>query len=259
MKKRLENKVAIITGGGTGIGAATALRFAEEGGKVVICGRRIEPLEEVAQQIKAAGGECTPLSVDVSDEEAVKKLVATAVSRYGRLDIVVNNAMLMVPGMIANHSTKAWQQNFRVSLDGALYLMREASEELLKNRGSVVNVASVNGLLGSPGTAGYSAAKAAMIQLTRNAAIEWAPRARCNVVAPGAFLTPPTKAVLPTEEAQAATGKSIPLRRIGDPRECANAILFLASDEASYITGACLPVDGGRTAELNTGAASWEE
>ena len=123
----------------------------------------------------------------------------------------------------------------------------------------MVNISSVCGLLGSTGTAGYSAAKAAMIGLTRNASIEWAPHIRVNAITPGAFLTPAFEQVAPDEESQQATGKTIPLKRVGDPRECANAILFLASDEASYITCAVLAVDGGRTAELNTGAASWED
>ncbi|MBM7424356.1 SDR family NAD(P)-dependent oxidoreductase [Spongiibacter marinus] len=259
MADRLHNKVAIITGGGQGIGAATALRFAEEGAKVVICSRRLEPLEVVAQQIREAGGECLPLSVDVSDEEAVKRLVADTLAQFGRIDIVVNNAVLMVPGMLANHSTRAWHQNFQVSLDGAMFLMREAYSELKKHRGAVVNVSSVCGLAGSVATAGYSAAKAGVIALSKSASIEWAPAIRVNTVVPGAFLTPALETVNPDEETQRATGKTIPLGRIGDPRECANAILFLASDEASYITGAVLNVDGGRMAELNTGSARWED
>jgi NAD(P)-dependent dehydrogenase (short-subunit alcohol dehydrogenase family) len=198
-------------------------------------------------------------SCDVSDEEAVRQLVATTVQAYGKLDIVVNNAVLMVPGMLANHSTKAWHQNFRVSLDGAMFLMRESFTQLRANGGAVVNVASVCGLLGSVGTAGYSAAKAGMIALSRNAAIEWGKQGvRVNTVVPGVFLTPPTLGLMPDAAAQEATAKSLPLGRIGDPVECANAILFLASDEASYITGAELVVDGGRTAELNTGTASWD-
>ncbi|WP_269618167.1 SDR family NAD(P)-dependent oxidoreductase [Zhongshania sp. BJYM1] len=259
MSKRLSGKVAIITGGGQGIGAATAIRFAEEGADVVICGRRIEPLQSVAKQIEELGGRCLPLSVDVSKEDAVKQMVVDCIARFGRLDIVVNNAVLMVPAMLANHSAKRWHQNFQVSLDGAMYLMREAYPQLEMNSGTVVNVSSVCGLAGSPGTAAYSAAKAAMIALSRNAAIEWAPKIRCNVVVPGAFLTPAMTSVNPDEESQAKTGRTIPLKRIGDPRECANAILFLASEESSYITGAVLPVDGGRMAELNTGSASWEE
>lgn len=256
---RLQNKVAIITGAGQGIGAVTACRMAEEGAKVVLAARRLNLLEEVVARIEAAGGTAMACSCDVSDEEAVRQLVATTVQAYGKLDIVVNNAVLMVPGMLANHSTKAWHQNFRVSLDGAMFLMREAFTQLRANGGAVVNVASVCGLLGSVGTAGYSAAKAGMIALSRNAAIEWGKQGvRVNTVIPGVFLTPPTLGLMPDAAAQEATAKSLPLGRIGDPVECANAILFLASDEASYITGAELVVDGGRTAELNTGSASWD-
>jgi meso-butanediol dehydrogenase / (S,S)-butanediol dehydrogenase / diacetyl reductase len=196
--------------------------------------------------------------VDITDENAVRGLVAAAVAHFGGLDIVVNNAVLMVPGKLAEMDTRGWRQNFRVSLDGAMFLMREAFPELARRGGSVVNVSSVCGLKGSPATAGYSAAKAAMLGLSRNAAIEWGGQVRVNTVIPGAFLTPPTAAVLPSDAAREATAKSIPAGRIGDPRECANAILFLASDEASYVTGAELVVDGGRTAELNTGTASWE-
>lgn len=255
---RLENKVAIITGAGQGIGAATARRFAAEGASVVLAARRLELLQEVVDDIDAAGGTAMARSVDIADEQAVQGLVRDTVEQYGKLDIVVNNAVLMVPGMLADHDTRAWRQNFMVSLDGAMFLMREAYSELRANGGAVVNVASVCGLLGSAGTAGYSAAKAGMIALTRNAAIEWGGQVRANTVVPGVFLTPPTQGLMPDAASQAATAKSIPVKRIGDPVECANAILFLASDEASYITGAELVVDGGRTAELNTGTASWD-
>ena len=139
-----------------------------------------------------------------------------------------------------------------------MYLMREAYSQLRENNGAVVNVASVCALAGSAGTAGYSAAKAGMLALTRNAAIEWGGKVRVNSVVPGVFLTPPTEQMMPDEASQAATGRSLPIGRIGNPVECANAILFLASDEASYITGAELVVDGGRTAELLTGTASWD-
>ena len=256
---RLANKVVIVTGAGQGIGATTARRMAAEGAKVVLAARRKNLLDEVVAEIEAAGGVAMAYSCDVSDEESVKQLVAATVQTYGKLDIVVNNAVLMVPGMLASHSTKAWRQNFLVSLDGAMFLMREAYPQLKLNKGAVVNVASVCGMLGSVGTAGYSAAKAGMISLSRSAAIEWGKQGvRVNTVIPGVFLTPPTLGLMPDTESQAATAKSLPLGRIGDPVECANAILFLASDEASYITGAELVVDCGRTAELNTGTANWD-
>lgn len=255
---RLQDKVAIVTGASQGIGEATARRFAGEGARVVLAARRAEQLQAIVDDIEAAGGIAMAHAVDITDEAAVKALVEATVEAYGRLDIVVNNAVLMVPGMLASHDTKTWRQNFIVSLDGAMFLMREAYAELSKHGGAVVNVSSVCGLKGSPATAGYSAAKAAMLGLSRNAAIEWGGQVRVNTVIPGAFMTPPTAAVLPDAAAQDATAKSIPCKRIGDPVECANAILFLASDEASYITGAELVVDGGRTAELNTGTASWD-
>lgn len=256
---RLQDKVAIVTGASQGIGAATARRLAEEGAAVVLAARREAELQTQVEVIKAAGGQAMACVTDISDEASVKALVATAVAGFGRVDIVVNNAVLMVPGMLATHDSQAWRQNFTVSLDGAMYLMREAFSELSKNRGAVVNVASVCGLLGSAGTAGYSAAKAGMLALTRNAAIEWGKQGvRVNAVIPGVFLTPPTEGLMPDEQSQAATARSVPIGRIGDPVECANAIAFLASDEASYITGAELVVDGGRTAELITGTASWD-
>jgi NAD(P)-dependent dehydrogenase (short-subunit alcohol dehydrogenase family) len=256
---RLENKVAIVTGASQGIGAETARRFAEEGASVVLASRRLEQLQAVVDEITAAGGTAKAIACDISDEEAVRQLVGDTVAAFGKLDIIVNNAVLMVPGMLANHDTRAWHQNFSVSLDGAMFLMREAFGQLHANSGAVVNVASVCALLGSVGTAGYSAAKAAMVALSRNAAIEWGKQnVRVNTVIPGVFLTPPTEGLMPDKASQEATAKSVPIGRIGDPRECANAILFLASDEASYITGAELVVDGGRTAELNTGTASWD-
>ena len=137
--------------------------------------------------------------------------------------------------------------------------MREAFPYLSDSGGAVVNVSSVCGLLGSRGTAGYSAAKAGLLALTRNAAVEWGLNGiRVNAVIPGAFLTPPTLELMPNKESQEATARSLPIGRIGNPLECANAILFLASSEASYVTGAELVVDGGRTAELITGTASWD-
>lgn len=257
--KRLENKVALISGGGTGIGAETARRFAEEGAKVAICGRRMEPLRSVVKEITADGGEAVAFSCDVSDEQAVNQLIADTVGAFGHLDILVNNATLIEADALATHNTGAWRNNFTVTVDGTMFMMRAAHAELARTRGSVVNVSSIVGLLGTPYMTGYAAAKAAVIGMGRNAAIEWAREGvRVNTVVPGGFLTEPTRAVIPDEAARRDMESTIPVRRLGEPVECANAILFLASEEASYITGACLNVDGGRTAELNIGAASME-
>lgn len=259
---RLENKVALITGAGTGIGAATAQRFAEEGALAVLCGRRREPLEEVAASIGKAGGRARVEPLDVTKEADVDALVKRLADEEGHLDILINNAVLLVPGMVEGMDSKTWHQNFLVSLDGAFYCMRAAMRQMRKqgSGGSVVNISSVLGLMTAPGTAGYGASKAALLSLTRTAAIEGAnANIRVNAIVPGAFLTPPTEEVLPTEEARQQTAGLIPLKRIGDPRECANAILFMASDEASYVTGQSLVVDGGRVAELYSGPADWSE
>ena len=256
---RLKEKVAIITGTSQGIGEATAARFAEEGAVVILVARREKELARVSSNIDESGGKAFFYPVDVSDESAVKQLIEDVVLDHGKLDILVNNAVFMIPGSIARLDLSSWNKNFKVSLDAAFLLMREAFPYLSESCGAVVNVSSVCGLLGSIGTAGYSAAKAGLLALTRNAAIEWGSHGvRVNAVIPGAFLTPPTLELMPDNESREATARSLPLGRIGNPVECANAILFLASTEASYVTGAELIVDGGRTAELVTGTASWD-
>ena len=255
----LKDKVALVTGGGTGIGAATALRLAEEGAKVAVCGRRIGPLESIASQIENKGGQALAIVCDIADESQVDMTISAVASQFGGLDILVNNATLLEAGLIDGHTTESWHKNFSVTVDGTLFMMRAAYPHLAKNRGSVVNVSSIVGSQGTPYMTGYAAAKGAVNSMTRNAAIEWASAGvRCNAVVPGAIMTDPTKAILPDEQAQAYMESLIPMRRIGDPEEVANAIVFLASPLASYITGVLLPVDGGRAAELSMGAVSME-
>lgn len=258
MAGRLAGKVALITGGGTGIGAATAKRFAEEGARVVVCGRRLEPLEQVVQEITAAGGTARAAALDVSSQQAFADVVQGVVSEEGRLDILVNNAYSMVGATIADMSEEDWRASFRVSLDGTFFGVQAAFRAMEHQRsGSIVNLSSVCGLLGSMYTAAYGAAKAGVLSLTRTAALEGAPyNIRVNAIIPGVVMTPGTEMALPTREAQLATAAGVPLRRIAEPNEVANAILFLASDEASYITGTQLVVDGGKTCELSTGSAS---
>jgi meso-butanediol dehydrogenase/(S,S)-butanediol dehydrogenase/diacetyl reductase len=250
---RLQDKVAFITGAGTGIGAATAIRFAQEGAMVVICGRRKEPLDAVVAQITAAGGRAESVQADVSDEAGFTAAIEAAAQRHGRFDILVNNAMAYSWGAIEATSTADWHSNFSTSVDGTFWGTRAAMKLMKDSGGSIINVSSICGLLGTAWMSGYSAAKAAIINFSRAAAAEGALSGiRVNVVIPAVVETPATAGMLADEASRKNTEKLIPMGRVGQPQELANAILFLASDEASYITGAALPVDGGRSAVLVT-------
>jgi len=261
MAGRLAGKTALITGGGTGIGAATAQRFAEEGANVFVCGRRIEPLEQVVQAINAAGGTAAARILDVTDRQAFADLVTDIERETGRVDILVNNAYSMVGATISDMSVEDWHACFRVTLDGTFFGTQAVFPVMERNKGgAIVNVSSVCGLLGSMYTAAYGAAKAGVLSFTRTAALEGAAHnIRVNAVVPGVVLTPSTEAAIPSRAAQLATAAGVPLRRIAEPVEIANAILFLASDEASYITGTNIVVDGGKTCELATGAATMDD
>ena len=249
----MQGKVAFVTGGGTGIGAATAIRLAQEGATVVICGRRQAPLDEVVAQIKAAGGQAESVQADVSDEAGFTAAIEAAAQRHGRLDVLVNNAMAYSWGTIEETSTADWHSNFSTSVDGTFWGTRAAMKLMKERGGSIINLSSICGLLGTSHMAGYSAAKAAIINFSRAAAAEGALSGiRVNVVIPAVVETPGTAGMLADDAARQSTEKLIPMGRVGQPEELANAILFLASDEASYITGAALPVDGGRSAVLVT-------
>lgn len=253
MNGRLQGKVAFISGGGSGIGAATAMRFAEEGAMVVICGRRKELLDQVVAQIVKDGGKAEAVQADVGNEAQYTEAIEGAAQRHGRLDILVNNAMAYTWGAIEATSTDDWRANFTTSVDGTFWGTRSAMKLMKHGGGSIINLSSICGTLGTPWMAGYSAAKAAIINFSRAAAAEGAPNnIRVNVVVPAVVETPATAGMLSEEKSRRNTEKLIPMGRVGQPRELANAILFLASDEASYVTGVALPVDGGRSAVLIT-------
>jgi meso-butanediol dehydrogenase/(S,S)-butanediol dehydrogenase/diacetyl reductase len=255
MSQRMQGKVAFVSGGGSGIGAATAIRLAQEGASVVICGRRQEPLDAVVAQIRTAGGQAEAVQADVGDETQYVGAIEAAAQRHGRLDVLVNNAMAFTWGALESTSTAEWHANFRTTVDGTFWGTRTALR-LMKaggQGGSIVNVSSICGQLGTPWMAGYSAAKAAVDNFSRAAAAEGAAAGvRVNVVVPAVVETPATAGMLADEASRRSTEKLIPMGRVGRPEELANAILFLASDEAAYITGASLPVDGGRSAVLVT-------
>lgn len=253
MQGYLEGKVAFITGGGSGIGAATAERFAQEGARVVICGRRMEPLEEVVGRIRAAGGDAAAMQVDVSNENAFVGALEKVAQEYGQLDVLVNNAMAFTWGSIEEMDTEQWRANFTTSVDGTFWGTRTALKLMKARGGSIINLSSICGELGTPWMSGYSASKAAVTNFSRAAAAEGAPDGvRVNVVIPAVVETPATEGMLADEASRRNTEKLIPMGRVGQPEELANAILFLASDQSSYITGATLPVDGGRSAVLIT-------
>ena len=251
---RLQGKVAFVTGGGSGIGEATAKRFAAEGATVVICGRRKEPLDQVVAAIRAAGGKAEGVQADVGVEAQIVGAIEDAARRHGRLDILVNNAMAYTWGALPEMSTADWHANFTTSVDGTFWGTRTAMKAMQgKGGGAIVNVSSICGTLGTAWMAGYSAAKAAIINFSRAAAAEGAAQGiRVNVVIPAVVETPATAGMLSDANARKGTEKLIPMGRVGQPDELAAAILFLASDEAGYVTGAALPVDGGRSAVLVT-------
>src|SRR5690554_5003341 len=245
MTKRLENKVAIVTGGSAGIGAATAVRMAEEGATVVVFGRREEPLKAVVAKISAQGGKAAYKVVDVSDEQTFVDAIDAVAKEYGKLDVMVNNAASYTWGGITEMSTADWHANFTTTVDGTFWGTRKAMQLMQENGGSIVNISSICGTFGTAWMAGYSAAKAAVTNFSRAAASEGAlSNIRCNVVIPGVIETEATAGMLSDEKSREGTAKLIPMKRVGTATELANAVLFLASDESSYITGASIPVDG---------------
>jgi meso-butanediol dehydrogenase / (S,S)-butanediol dehydrogenase / diacetyl reductase len=240
---RLAGKVALVTGGGTGIGAATARRFASEGASLVITGRRRDPLEAVAAEAGAV-----PVRGDVADPDHVADAVGTAVDRHGGLDIVVNNAGI---------GGSDWQQVLDVNLTGARLVCEAALPHLATRGGAIVNVASVSAIVAHVGGAPYTVSKAGLVMLTKTLALDYGPHGvRVNAVCPGWVRTEmgdesmdyiARQRGISRDEAYELTSRYVPLRREATPEEIAAACLFLASDEASYITGATLVVDGGAT------------
>jgi meso-butanediol dehydrogenase/(S,S)-butanediol dehydrogenase/diacetyl reductase len=247
---RLDNRVALITGGGSGIGRAIAELFAREGAKVVPADRYLDRAEETVALITAAGGEATAAEVDVSNGAAVDAMVKRAVDVYGRIDILVNNAGISVGSDILTIDEATWDLNLNVVLKG-VFLCSKAVLPGMIERGSgvIINMSSVNGLYGI-GEEPYSAAKAGMINLTQNMAVKYGPQGvRVNCICPGSIQTPIWgERIKEDPQIFDKLAKWYPLRRVGQPEDVASAALFLASDESSWITGAILPVDGGLTA-----------
>lgn len=254
MSQCLKGRVAIITGASQGIGAAIAARFAAEGAHVAICARRAEPLQAVADLIRAANGSVSAESLDVADHPALAAFVANVAARHGRLDILVNNAPSVTYSAITDMTIETFRRDFQVNVDSTFVALREAFKVMLSaGRGAIVNIASVNGLLAMANMSAYGTAKAALIHFTRYAAIEGArANVRVNAIAPGVINTPATAAGFagPYADWGRKIAAAVPMGRFGEPEEIANLALFLVSDQASYVTGACITADGGKSLEL---------
>jgi len=251
---RLEGKTAIVTGGGTGIGAAVVRRFVAEGASVVATGRRPEPLAEVAAETGAL-----TCPGDAADPVDVKQVVALALERFGRLDVLVANAGGEGGGAVLDADDETWRTGIRGNLDAAFVCARECLPALIEGGGgAIVLVASVAGVIAGPEMASYVTAKHGLIGLTRSLAVDYGPRGvRVNALCPGWVRTPMSEREMDTlgemrdvdrEGAFALVTKDLPLRRAADPSEIASVALFLASDEASFVTGAVIVADGGSTA-----------
>ena len=240
---RLKGKIAVITGGNSGVGAATAKLFAAEGATVVITARREAALKEVADEITAAGGEVYAVSTDISKPEDPEMLMQKVMDKYGKIDILVNNAGIRRDNVLFMMPEQDWHDVINTSLNGFYYVTRKLLPKMMmrKHGGRIVNMASLSGIKGMPGQTNYSAAKAALIGATKALAQEVASRnVTVNAVAPGFIETDMTKD-LPQEQLK----DLVPMKRFGKPAEVAALVGFICSEEASYITGEVISINGG--------------
>jgi NAD(P)-dependent dehydrogenase (short-subunit alcohol dehydrogenase family) len=251
---RLAGKVALITGGGTGIGRGCALAFAREGAKVAVGARRRKPLEAVVREIGSAGGEAIALSCDVSDRGQVEQAIRATVERFGKLNVVVNNAGAVLPATAEATSDEDWNRILAVNLTGTFLVSRAALPELRRSGGgSIINIGSVLGLVGMKQRAAYAAAKGGVTLLTKAMALDHArENIRVNCICPALTETDLVAEVIskmPDPEAgRRERAEQIPLGRLGLPEDVASLAVFLASDESAWMTGVALPLDGGLTA-----------
>ena len=261
---KLKGKVALITGGGMGIGTAIAERFVAEGAKICITGRRQEMLDKVAQTLTP--GSVATCSGDVTKVEDVERMVATALAFEGRLDVVVNNAGIDPGGTVTDLDPKLWRKVIEINLTGPFLVMKASIPYLIKGGGgSIINVSSLGGMRCLPGMPAYCTSKAGLIMLTKQAALDYGPfKVRCNAVCPGATrtamleeaLSPLTQTLrTDVDGVFACISSNVPLHRVAAPDEVSGGCVFLASDDSSFMTGSVLLLDGGASVVDVSGAA----
>ncbi len=245
--ERLAGRIALVTGGGTGIGRAIALLFAREGAKIVVAGRRSEPLQEVVSEIRRMGGTATFTRGDVSKSDRVELMVQGAIYNFGGLDILVNNAGLFVEGSVVDTDEKRWDRVIGANLKGAYLVSRQAVPAMRqRGGGSIINNASIHGLVGMKNGAAYCASKGGLVQLTRAMAIDHAAdNIRVNAICPGLVDSPMTRDDDGGSSWLMSAVANYPVGRPGTPDEIARLALFLASDDSRFMTGAALAIDGG--------------
>ena len=240
-----EGKVAVVTGAARGIGQAIARRLAQEGADVVICDLQVEWLAETAGIVEGLGRKALPLAVDVGDSETVNACINEVVKVFGKVDIMVNNAGITKDTLLVRMSDDDWDAVLRVNLKGTFLFSRAVAKHMMKQRsGAIVNIASISGIIGTAGQANYAASKAGVIALTKSTANELAGRGvRANAIAPGFISSKMTDAL--SEDVRKQYLSRIPLGRFGTVDDIANAVVFLASEQSSYLTGQTLNVNGG--------------
>ncbi|MFQ5716739.1 MAG: SDR family NAD(P)-dependent oxidoreductase [Nitrospinales bacterium] len=244
---RLENKTAIITGGGTGIGLACARLFCQEGARVAIFGRRLERLDEAAASI---GETVLAVQGDITRQEDVANLVGKTKDAFGRVDILVNNSGVFAEAPLHEMENRQWDAVFDVNLRGPFLLTRQVLPYMREQTsGCIIHIGSILGLVAAPQVAAYNASKGALIQFSRSIAVEYgADGIRSNTICPGLIQTEMTASLMNDKELMAEWSKNYSVGRFGVPEDVAQACLYLASDAASFVTGVTLPVDGGYTA-----------
>jgi len=251
---KLDRRVAIVTGGGTGIGRSIALALAEEGADVVVCGRTLSNLEKVAEEIKALGRRFLAIATDVSVKKQVQNMVKQTVDELGGIDILVNNAAILHTDGLLDLSEEVWDEVIDIDLKGVFLCTQAVARQMIAQKyGKIINISSICGRGGALGDGpSYCVAKAGVIQLTQNAAFELGPYGiNVNCIAPGLIMTPMARSTQKTpqdfEKFLKERSEAAVLRRVGEPEDIAAAVVFLASEDSSFISGQTIPVDGGRT------------